>query len=527
MMNKRLLTILLVFAMLASLSFATVSAQDEAGGGGTLVGAFDVGPGGAPQVIPYFDTAGRDWLAKIWSPLVSWDKTMSSLIPEIAVEWYSNDDATVWTFELREDVLWHDGETLTADDVVFSLNLALNPDAVTSFPTLSQLSRDSVVSVTAVDELTVQIELDSPRPRLPFFMIFLWILPEHELSDINPAEYQNLEWFFTNPIGTGPFMHDEFVDDQFWALVPNPNYFRGAPRLDRLVNRYFGDETSAILALEAGEIDFTYASGDVALALVDQFDLYEGPSGVTNYFIFNLRDPRLADLRVRQAMLYAIDRETIAETILEGTAEVVPCISPFPAMWPDESELNDYAYNPELARELLEEADWDGALTIELITYYDSQFHLDAMAAQQAFLADVGVNVVPVTQDVPTYNSYFYTGEGWDISYRGIGVNVGNFPFSFYVSGGWDTVDGLPLAGEEFPELVELLEAAQVEADPDTYLELLQEICRFQNEYALEGYMWTATRFGVASPSVRDFHWFPAAGGGPYETDAHLWYIED
>lgn len=524
-MRKRLITLLMIVAVLTSLMVATAVAQDEGGGGGTLVGAFDVGPGGAPQVIPYFDTAGRDWLAKIWSPLISWDETMSGLVPEIAVEWYSNEDATVWTFELREGVLWHDGETLTADDVVFSLNLALNPEVVASFPTIAQLPRDSVLSVTALDELTVQIEVDAPRPRLPFFMIFLWILPEHELADINPAEYQNLDWFFTNPIGTGPFMHEEFVDDQFWALVPNPDYFRGAPRLDRLINRYFTDETAAVLALEAGEIDFTYASGDVALGLADQFDLYDGPSGVTNYFIFNLRDPMLADVRVRQAMLYAIDRETIAETILEGTAEVVPCISPFPAMWPE--EYNDYVYNPELARELLAEAGWDSSRTIELITYYTSQFHLDAMAAQQAFLADVGINVIPVAQDVPTYNSYFYTGEGWDISYRGIGVNVGNFPFTFYVSGGWDTVDGLPLAGEEFPELADLLAAAQAEADPDVYLGLLQDICAFQNEYALEGYMWTAVRFGLGSRNLRDFHWFPAAGGGPYLTNAHLWYVEE
>ncbi len=524
-MSRKLLTLLMVLAVLSTLMVASVGAQDEAGGGGTLVGAFDVGPGGAPQVIPYFDTAGRDWLSKIWSPLISWDETMSGLVPEIAVEWTSNDDATVWTFELREGVLWHDGEALTADDVVFSLNLALDPEAVTSFPTLSQLQRESVLSVTALDELTVQIEVDAPRPRLPFFMIFLWILPEHELADINPAEYQNLDWFFTNPIGTGPFMHDEFEDDQFWALVPNPDYFRGAPKLDRLVNRYFADETAAVLALEAGEIDFTYASGDVALGLADEFDLYDGPSGVTNYFIFNLRNPALADVRVRQAMLYAIDREAITETILEGTAEVVPCIAPFPAMWPE--EYNDYAYDPDLARELLAEAGWDSSQSIEVMTYYDSQFHLDAMAAQQAFLADVGVNIVPVSQDVPTYNSYFYTGEGWDISYRGIGVNVGNFPFTFYVSGGWDTVDGLPLAGEEFPELVELLEAAQAEADPDAYLGLLQDICAFQNEVALEGYMWTAVRFGVGSPSLRDFHWFPAAGGGPYISNAHLWYVEE
>jgi peptide/nickel transport system substrate-binding protein len=524
--NKKAVGFLLVVVLL--LAVLPTAAQDG-GGGGTLIGAFDVGPGGAPQVIPFFDTAGRTWLSKIWSPLISWNEDMSDLTPQLATEWSANEDATVWTFKLREGVLWHDGEPFTADDVVFSLNLALNPDAATSFPAFSQLDPADVVSITAVDDLTVEITLAEPNPRLPFFMIFAWVLPEHALGDINPADYQNLDWFFTNPVGTGPFMHDEFEADQFWALVPNPNYWKGAPKLDRLINRYFEDETSAILALENGEIQFTYVSGDVALRLQEggQYQTFAGPSGVTNYFIFNLRNPAFQDVRVRQAFLYAIDRQAIAETVLQGTAQVVPCISPFPSMWPDASELNDYAYNPELAQQLLQEAGYDTSQEFDLFTYYSSQFHLDAMAAQQAYLSQVGVNVIPLPQDVPTYNSYFYTGEGWDISYRGVGVNIGNFPFAFYEAGGQPTTDGLPLAGQEFPELQALIDAARVEADPEAYLGLLQDICRFQNENALEGYMWTATRFGIAASSLTDFYWFPAAGGGPYEDHAELWSVSE
>lgn len=521
-------TFLVAVVLAVCLSVVPIFAQ-EAGGGGTLVGAFDVGPGGAPKVIPFMDTAGRTWLSKIWSPLISWNADMSALEPQLATDWSSNEDATVWTFTLREGVLWHDGEPFTAADVVFSLNLALNPDAATSFPGFSQLTPEDVVEIRAVDDFTVEFELAEPNPRLPFFMIFAWVLPEHELGEINPADYQTLEWFFTSPVGTGPFMHEEYVADQFWALVPNPTYWRGAPRLDRLINRYFEDETSAVLALESGEINFTYVSGDVALRLQSEgnYQIYQGPSGVTNYFIFNLRNPAFQDIRVRQAFLYGIDRQAIAETVLQGTATVVPCISPFPNMWPDAAELNDYAYDPELAQQLLAEAGYDTSTAYELNTYYNSQFHLDAMAAQQAFLSQIGVNVTPLAQDVPTYNAYFYTGEGWNISYRGVGVNVGNFPFAFYEPGGFETVDGAPLAGELFPELQALIDEARVETDPDRYLSLLQDICTFQNQNALEGYMWTAVRFGAGSSSLADFYWFPAAGGGPYEDNAHLWSVSE
>lgn len=516
--------------VLIALLLAVIPAQaQDAGGGGTLIGAFDVGPGGAPMVKPFFDTAGRTWLQKIWSPLTMWNADMSELVPALATEWTSNEEATVWTFKLREGVLWHDGEAFDAEDVIFSLNLALNPDAATQFPGFSQLSAEVVKSISAPDPLTVVIELNAPAPRLPFYMIFAWVLPQHALADINPADYQNLDWFYTSPVGTGPFKHDEYVADQFWALVPNENYWNGAPKLDRLINRYFADETSALLALESGEIHFTYISGDVAVRLEESgnYNVFSGPSGVTNYFMFNLRNPVFQDVRVRQAFLYAIDRQTITETVLAGTAQVVPCVASFPSMWPDASELNDYAYDPAKAAELLAEAGYDSSIAFEINTYYNNQFHMDAMAAQQAFLSGVGINTIPLVQDVPTYNSYFYSGENWDISYRGIGNNLSNFPFSFYEVGGFETSDGQSLLGQQFPEMQALMEAARVETDQETYVGLLQDICKYQNENALEGYMWTQVRFGAAATNLGEFHWFPAAGGGPYEDSAELWTVTE
>lgn len=516
--------VLALFVLLLLPLMVSVAQEPSAG---TLIGAFDVGPGGAPGVIPYMDSAGRTWLSKIWSPLVSWNGDISALEPQLATEWSANDDYTVWTFKMREGVLWHDGEPVTAADVVFSLNLAMNPDAATNFPGFSQLSRDTVKEVRATDDMTVEFELVKPNPRLPYNLILLWILPEHALKDLAPADYQTTDWFFTKAIGTGPFMHEEFQRDQFWSFVANPNYWRGAPKLERLINRYFADETSAILALEAGEIQFSYASGDVAQGFVGNadFQLFSGPSGVTNYMIFNERDPRFADIRVRQAFLYAIDRKAITETVLQGTAQVVPCIGAFPNMYPPAEELNDYAYNPETARQLLAESGFDFSQPVDVFTYYDSQFHSDALAAMQAFLADVGVTITPVKQDVPTYNSYFYTGEGWSISYRGVAAGLANFPFPFYEVGGHPTTDGGTLTGTAYPELLDLIAAARLEGDQDAYVGLIQDICRFQNQNAVEGYMWTAIRFGVASSKLGDFQWFPAPGGGPYEDHPELWSV--
>ncbi|MBN1966131.1 MAG: ABC transporter substrate-binding protein [Anaerolineae bacterium] len=541
-LNVRTIGLLLVLVMLAALLPGPAMAQG--GGGGTLIGAFDVGPGGAPQVRPFMDTAGRTWLIKIFTPLLSWNEDATGLAPQLAVDWSSNEDATVWTFNLREGVLWHDGEPFTADDVRFSLELAFNPAAATGFPSFSQFTAESLVGgeayvngeadhiegIVVVDDLTIEFHLVAPKAQLPFSMVMAWVLPEHALADLDPAEYQTTDWFYTNPIGTGPFMHDEFEPDQFWALVPNPNYWDGAPLLDRLINRYFEDETAAILALQNGDIHFTYASSDVALSLQGDpnFVIHSGSSGVTNYLIFNLRNPAFQDVRVRQAFLYAIDRQAIADTIRQGTVQLVPCISALSGMWPPAEELNAYEYDPEVARQLLADAGWDSSVNYDIHTYYTSQTDQDTLAAFQAYLADVGVQVTPLTVDVPTYNSYFYSGEGWDISYRGVGATL-LYPWQFYSPGGFPDIEDPDetLIGPAYPELMDLMAQAQAETDTDTFLGLMQDICAFQNENALEGYVWTSIRYGVGSNNLADFYWFPAQGGGPYVDHAELWAVAE
>jgi peptide/nickel transport system substrate-binding protein len=503
---------------------------------GTLIGAFDVGPGGTPVPAgPWYNTAGNTWISKIWTPLVSLNANASGLAPQLATEWSANEDFTVWTFELRQGVSWHDGAPFTAADVVFTWNWVYAPGTTASpeIPPARLLgqeeytagSADTIVGIAALDDHTVQFTTAQPAPRFPNTLIQGYILPAHAI-DFAASEMRTSNWWFQRAIGTGPFMHSEFAPDEYWELAANPNYWRGAPQLDRLINRYFADETSAILALEGGAIQFTYASGDVAVGLGANpaFDLFEGPSGVTNYMMFNFREPIFQDVRVRQAFLHAIDRETIAEVVLNGTAQVVPCITPFEAFWPEGYQA--YPYDPARARQLLAEAGWDSSLSFDIVTYYDSQFHADAMAAMQQFLREAGINVTFLL-DAAGYNSYFYSGLNWDVSYRGLGVNMQAFPYRFYEEEGWPEVIGeeRTLIGQRVPELEALFAASRVEGDPDSYRQIMQEVCGVQNEMALEGYLWTAVRFGVAASSLVDFYWYPAPAGGPYEDHAERWSV--
>lgn len=513
-------------AVLASTAFAA----------GTLIGAFDVGPGGLPVPAgPWYNTAGNTWISKIWTPLVVQNATASGLAPALATEWSSNDDYTVWTFSLRPGVTWHDGAPFTAADVKFTWEWAYAPGTqvapeIPPSPLVGQQAHSDgaasgIEGLEVVDDLTIRFHMADPSPRFPETLIKAYILPAHAIA-FPASEVRTTDWWFTTPIGTGPFLHEEFVADQYWALRANPAYWAGAPKLDRLVNRYFADETAAILALESGDIAFTYVSGDVAVGLGEraEFELFSGPSGVTNYLIYNYRDPVFQDVRVRQAFLHAIDRSAIADVILGGTAQVVPCITPFGAFWPE--SVNEYAYDPAKARDLLAQAGWDSSNRIEIKTYYTSQFHRDAMAAMQQFLAESGIDVT-FLEDATGYNSYFYTGQQWTISYRGLGVNVQAYPYRFYEEEGWPEVigDERTLMGQRFPELEDLFARARVEGDPDAYRAIMQDICAFQNEQAIEGYLWTAVRFGVARADLTDFYWYPAPAGGPYDDRPELWDV--
>lgn len=505
--------------------------------GGTLIGAFDVGPGGSPVPSgPWYNTAGNTWISKIWTPLVTLNEDASGLTPQLATGWSANDDFTVWTFALRQGVSWHDGAPFTAADVKFTWEWVYAPgtQAAPEIPPAKLVGQDAfaagqaseIAGLEVVDDYTVRFTTADPAPRFPNTLIQAYILPAHALTGVTSANIRTTDWWFTTAIGTGPFMHDEFVADEFWALKANANYWRGAPKLDRLINRYFADETAAILALEGGAIQFTYVSGDVAVGLGQNpaFDLFAGPSGVTNYLIFNFREPAFQDIRVRQAFLHAIDRETIAEVVLNGTAEVVPCLTPFGAFWPE--GLDAYPYDPAKARALLAEAGWNSSRRFEIKTYYTSQFHMDAMAAMQQFLSEAGIQVEFIL-DAAGYNSYFYTGQNWDVSYRGLGVNMQAFPYRFYEEEGWPEVIGeeRTLIGQRVPEFEALFARARVEADPAAYLQIMQDVCRVQNEMALEGYLWTAVRFGVASSSLVDFYWYPAPAGGPYEDRSETWSL--
>jgi peptide/nickel transport system substrate-binding protein len=302
-------------------------------------------------------------------------------------------------------------------------------------------------------------------------------------------------------------------------LVPNEDYWDGKPKLDKLVNRYFADETAAVLALESGDIDFTYVSADVAARFEgnENYQIFSGPSFVVNMFNFNYQRDIWKDIRVRKAIMYGIDRASIIQDVFNGTAVACPCNDPYPAFWPEDADY--YEYNPEKARQLLAEAAADGisleGKEFEIPTYYTSQLAKDILTVMQANLADIGVNAIPLFIDVPSWRVKVNKEADFDLNYRGYGAAPAMITTIWYTEGNQWGIDD-----SKYEELVANLEDAFTFEE---YTKARTELCRYQNQDATFAYWWVSTRYGVGSAKLKDFHFFPAPGGGPYVDHSEKW----
>ena len=512
----------LVAMLLAPVSAVALEEEDPAGSGGVLVGAFDVGPGGCPECPnPLQAGAGFTWFELYFSKLMLYDVDFGAIEGELAESWVINEDATQYTIKLREGVLWHDGEIFTSEDVKFTIELAAHPDSASYIGA----KFSGVTSIETPDDLTVVINLEESDAALLDAFTFLVMLPKHELEDIAPADLVTSSWWFDNPIGTGPFQWKAYEPGQYIELEAFEDYWRGRPALDGVINRFFPEPGSAVLALRSGDIMFTYLTTDEALDLEDEpnIEIIAGPSLVVNHIGFDLTDERFQDPRVRQAFMYAIDREVIVDQLFQGQATVVPCAYLLPQYLPD--EVNQYENDVDKARALLEEAGFDTSQPVEILTYYSDQQSLDVLVTIQQFLAEVGVTVDIRTVDAPTYNQIVPDPEQWDVYYAG----AANGPDPDVLSTHFESVEQNPnvlnRSNIKDAELDRLFAEGRAETDPEARAAIYQEICSVMNEQVYWAPMWVTTRFGGVNTAVEGFIWTPAPGGGRYYDAAEEWSL--
>jgi peptide/nickel transport system substrate-binding protein len=229
--------------------------------GGTLIMS------GAPGAVTgnnWFQFAPRDDF--LFSQLLDLDVDGETLHPDLATSWEISEDALIYTLQLREGVIFHDGEPFSAEDVKYTLEMFYHPDTGASHARIFGMDSiagtqafengeaDEISGIVVVDDYTLEITLDSPRSNFLDGLRGFNIWPKHILEGIPFIELRDSEYAVTNPIGSGPFMMDELEPDQFLTLVAFEDYYAGRPNLDQIIFRIGLIGAPAMAALEAGEI---------------------------------------------------------------------------------------------------------------------------------------------------------------------------------------------------------------------------------------------------------------------------------
>ena len=390
--------------------------------------------GDGPQMPKNFNPLTTDARVWLYDGLVRFDENMNP-IPDLAESWKISDDGTVYTIKLRNDVKFHDGTPMTADDVLYTAQLTLDETINSPYRDKFIIDGEPVVW-EKVDDYTVQATL--PKPFGPFLAklsradeIFFTILPKHILeqcTDMTTCDF-NL-----HPVGTGPFKFVEYVPDQRLVLEAHDDYHQGRPGVKQVVRLAYPNEQSALAALKSGELDATSLkeAGNVAAAeqdpniTVHRYDsnwIFAGRMDMTN--------PVLQDRAVREAIAHAVDRENLVKAAVSPTATVGN--SPISIGWAASPDVPVFGYDPEKAKSLLEEAGWtgdgirqkDGQPLSFTVTIYPNYAAPDIAAGMQQFLQQVGIDLKINQLEEANFQTEVYQNKNFDmyLDWQGFGVD--------------------------------------------------------------------------------------------------------
>ncbi len=478
-------------ALMASTALPVIGFAQTPKKGGRLVVAADSEPRNLnPAIVA---SNGVFFISsKIVEQLAEADYTAKDgLSPRLAVSWEGAADGLSATFRLREGVKWHDGKPFTSADVAFS--------ALDVWKPLQNLGRTVFKDLQAVDtpdEHTAVFKFSKPTPfqlirnALPALTS---VLPRHvyETGKIEDSPANNA------PVGTGPFKFAEYKPGQYYRLEKNPGYWGdGEPYLDEIVYQVLPDRSSAANALEAGEIQLAAFSA-VPLADLDRIGkvpglkvVTKGYEGLTYQLVveINHRRKELADLRVRQAIAHAIDKDFVVKTIFLGYAETAT--GPVPKNDPQfyTPDVPTYAFDLARANALLDEAGYKRgdngtrfALKLLPAPYFNETKQFGDYLRQA--LAAVGIDAQLVNNDAAAHMKAVYTDHAFDLAV-GPPVFRGDPAISttILVQGG--IPDGVPFSnqgGYENAELDAIIEKASRTLDAEARTELYRQ---FQKKVA-------------------------------------------
>ena len=378
-------------AVVAALTACSTGDRVDLGGdsSGNLVAAI---AGEPDQLDPQKTSAyfSFEVLENVFDTLVEPDANLE-MRPALAESWTVSPDQLVWTFHLRRSVTFHDGSPFTADDVVYSYRRIIDQELANA----DKLS--AVTGITAADPSTVVITLKQPTPNLLTNLGGFKGLAIVQRRNVESGEIA------THPVGTGPFAFQSQKSGDSIILKANPTYWAGAPKVSGVTFRFISEPSTALSALQAGEIDWTDSVPTQRVAQLKDDDSITLATTASNdywYLALNEARPPWNDLRVRQAIAYAIDRDAIVQATSYGTAVANQLAIPQGNPW--YTPYDAYRHDVDKAKSLLADA---GAAPKSLDMLVTNEYPETVTAAQIIAdnLAPLGITVNIRTVDFATW----------------------------------------------------------------------------------------------------------------------------
>lgn len=417
----------------SSTSSSTSSSSSESSSNdGVLTIAMTAGNIPVPNTIPTEGSEGLRFVGfQLYDGLFRWDLSSDTEAavpkPALAESYEVSEDLMTWTFNLRHGVTFHDGTPWDADAAIFNLDRVMNPE----FEYYDAKSAGGVANYTKwiasyskINDFTIQMVTKEPYSLLNWELTWVLFGSPTAIKELGAD-------FSTNPVGTGPFKFVELKEGQSMTMARNDEYWGDKAKVSKVILRPMADAASRLAALQSGEVNWAELPPPEAIASLESrgFQIYLNAYPHVLPFMFNMQNDIWSNKLVRQAANYAIDRATLAESLLNGAGEPATGLM-YPGQSWYNSEATQYSYDPEKAKALLAEAGYpNGVDTTFVIPIAGSGNMWPQPISEyvQKNLAEVGINVKLEVMEWSALLETFASGFPEGSDYGAVMISTGTY----------------------------------------------------------------------------------------------------
>lgn len=554
MKAKKLLSVALAAVLSASL---LVGCGNKGGGSSS---------GEAKDTIVYsMNTAPEG----IFNPLISnvnIDKYVTSVVyaslmtvndkgeqePYLATESKVSDDMKKITYTLSDKAVWHDGEKVTANDVAYTFKAMADPNytggyygdvqAVKGAEAYHNGEAEDIEGIKVIDDKTIEIEFEKVYAPGVTNLGNVEIIPEHIWSKVDPGEWTKQTELLNNPVGCGPYKLTEYKTGSHVKFEAATDFFGGEVKTPNLVFKAINADTTQA-EFKGGNIDIanveSLRQADIDALTSEGLKTVSYDNYMFTYMGFNLRKESLKDVKVRQAIMYAIDRQSILDNIVEGRGSIVNApLLPSSWAYPEESELEQYKYDVEKAKSLLKEAGWedkdgDGIvenangekLELTIDCQNDHEVRQKTATAIQESLKAAGIAVEIDTMEYSALMDKAVANHDFDLYMMGNTLSLDPDPKPMWASTAISNepgVIGYNIVAYNNPETDKLIEEGNATLDQNERKSIYGEFAKILNRDVPEAYLFCQNVERVYNPGLEGYK--PSTFNEFY--NVHNWVIK-